>query len=56
VSKLLTDRTWGDRLLGGNVLAKFANDRLWTGTGNNLRVGGDMATRAVLVSIDPAMA
>jgi hypothetical protein len=55
LSKLLTDRTWGDRLLGGNALAKFANDRLWTGSGNNLRIGGDMATRAVLIAIDPKM-
>ena len=55
LSKLLTDRTWGDRLLGGNVLAKFTNDRLWTCTGNNLRIGGDMATRSVLVSLDPRM-
>jgi hypothetical protein len=52
LSKLLTDRTWGDRLLGGNVLGKFANDRLWCATGNNLRLGGDMATRAVLISLD----
>jgi hypothetical protein len=55
LSKLLTDRTWGDRLLGGNVLAKFANDRLWAATGNNLRAGGDMASRMVLISIDPRM-
>ena len=27
LSKLLTDRTWGDWLLGGNALGKFANDR-----------------------------
>jgi hypothetical protein len=54
LSKLLTDRTWGDRMLGGNVLGQFANDRLWCATGNNLRIGGDMASRVVLVSIDPA--
>jgi hypothetical protein len=52
LSKLLTDRTWGDRLLGGNVLAKFANDRLWAVTGNNLRIGGDNRTRTVLVALD----
>ena len=55
LSKLLTDRTWGDRLLGGNVLARFANDRLWAATGNNLRVGGDMSSRVVLICIDPRM-
>jgi hypothetical protein len=53
LSKLLTDRTWSDRLLGGNVLAKFANNRLWVVTGNNLRIGGDNATRTVLVALEP---
>jgi hypothetical protein len=53
LSKLLTDRTWGDRLLGGNVLGRFANDRLWVVTGNNLRIGGDNRTRAVLVALEP---
>ena len=38
LSKLLTDRTWADRMLGGNVIGKFANDRLWCATGNNLRL------------------
>ena len=55
LAKLLTDRTWGDRLLGGNVLAKFANDRLWSATGNNIRLGGDMRSRSVLTGLDPAM-
>jgi hypothetical protein len=55
LAKLLTDRTWGDRMLGGNVLGQFANDRLWVATGNNIRLGGDMGTRAVLISLDPAM-
>jgi len=44
------DRTWADRILGKNVTAAFANDRVWTATGNNLRLGGDMRTRSVLVS------
>jgi hypothetical protein len=52
---LLTDRTWGDRLLGGNVLARFANNRLWTASGNNIRLGGDMRTRSVLIGLDPRM-
>ena len=55
LAKLLTDRTWGDRMLGGNALGTFANDRLWTATGNNLRYGGDMRSRSVLIAIDPAM-
>ena len=42
LARLITDRTWADRLLGGNKTAAFANDRVWTATGNNLRLGGDM--------------
>jgi hypothetical protein len=56
LARLLTDRSWSDRLLGGNVIANYANDRLWCATGNNLRLGGDMATRTVLVRLDPDMA
>ena len=53
LSKLLTDRTWADRILGGNALAKLANDRLWCATGNNLKIGGDMRSRTVAVALDP---
>ena len=45
LARLITDRTWADRLLGGNNTAAFANDRVWTATGNNLRLGGDMRTQ-----------
>jgi hypothetical protein len=31
----------------------FPNDRLWLATGNNLRTGGDMASRAVWVRLNP---
>jgi hypothetical protein len=55
LARLITDRTWADRLLGKNLTAAFANDRVWTATGNNLRLGGDMRTRTVLVGLDPDM-
>jgi hypothetical protein len=55
LARLITDRTWADRLLGKNTTAAFANDRVWTATGNNLRLGGDMRTRTVLVSLNPDM-
>ena len=55
LARLITDRTWADRLLGKNTTAAFANDRVWTATGNNLRLGGDMRTRSVLVSLNPDM-
>jgi hypothetical protein len=53
LARLITDRTWADRLLGKNSTAAFANDRVWTATGNNLRLGGDMRTRSVLVGLNP---
>ena len=53
LARLITDRTWADRLLGKNATAAFQNDRVWTATGNNLRLGGDMRTRSVLVGLNP---
>ena len=53
LARLITDRTWADRMLGKNSTAAFTNDRVWTATGNNLRLGGDMRTRSVLVGLDP---
>jgi hypothetical protein len=55
LARLITDRTWADRVLGKNATAAFTNDRVWTATGNNLRLGGDMRTRSVLVGLDPKM-
>jgi hypothetical protein len=55
LARLITDRTWADRILGGNKIGGGANDRLWSATGNNLMLGGDMATRTVLVRLDPNM-
>ncbi|MFF0146004.1 hypothetical protein ATK36_0491 [Amycolatopsis sulphurea] len=53
LARLVTERTWSDRRLGTNAAATFANDRLWLATGNNLRTGGDMASRSVWVRLDP---
>jgi hypothetical protein len=53
LARLITDRTWADRLLGKNSTAAFQNDRVWTATGNNLQLGGDMASRTVLIQLDP---
>jgi hypothetical protein len=55
LARLITEKTWADRRLGTNTTATLANDRLWLATGNNLSVGGDMATRSVLVRLDPDM-
>jgi hypothetical protein len=55
LARLVTERTWTDRRLGSNASASFPNDRLWLATGNNLRTGGDMASRSVWVRLDPDM-
>src|SRR5260370_23796596 len=55
LARLITDRTWADRLLGKNTTAAFHNDRVWTATGNGLRLGGDMRTRSVLDGLNPNM-
>ncbi|GAA4890912.1 hypothetical protein [Saccharopolyspora cebuensis] len=53
LARLVTERTWTDRKLGTNAAATMPNDRLWIATGNNLRVGGDMASRSAWVRLDP---
>ncbi|WP_175084886.1 hypothetical protein [Candidatus Frankia nodulisporulans] len=52
---LITGTEWSDRVLGSSKSEKHANDRLWAVTGNNLRLGGDMASRTVVVRLDPNM-
>jgi len=53
LARLVTERTWTDRRLSTNAAATHPNDRLWLATGNNLRTGGDMASRTVWVRLDP---
>lgn len=55
LSMLLTSTTWSERLLGGNRVFGSLNDRLWCATGNNIAVGGDVASRSVLTRLDPQM-
>lgn len=52
---LVTTGVWSDRLLGASRNVATSNDRLWMATGNNLQVGGDMASRTVRVHLDPNM-
>jgi hypothetical protein len=53
LAPLVTERTWTNRRLGTNAVATFPNDRLWLATGNNLRTGGNMASRTVWIRLDP---
>ncbi|GAA0720717.1 hypothetical protein Drose_06985 [Dactylosporangium roseum] len=52
---LVTAGVWSDRQLGSSRNVAAVNDRLWMATGNNLQVGGDMASRTVRVHLDPNM-
>lgn len=53
LAKLLTSPSWDDRILGRSEEARLINDRLWLVTGNNIKFGGDIAQRTVLVHLDP---
>ncbi|WP_045742277.1 hypothetical protein [Actinoplanes rectilineatus] len=55
LAQLITQREWSDRQLGASRNVASVNDRLWMATGNNLQVGGDMASRTVRVHLDPDM-
>lgn len=50
---LLTSPVWSDRMLGTNRQITVNNDRLWVGTGNNVKVAGDTRRRTLAVRIDP---
>jgi hypothetical protein len=54
LANLLTNPVWSDRILGSTAMGSWPNDRLWMVTGNNLRVGGDIASRSVYVRLKPA--
>jgi hypothetical protein len=53
LAALLTSPVWSGRILGGSNMGSWPNDRLWMATGNNLRVGGDIASRSVSVRLKP---
>lgn len=52
LAALLTMKVWSDRLLGISGVVRVPNDRLWVVTGNSLSIGGDIASRTVLVRLD----
>ena len=54
LANLLTNPVWTSRLLGGSRMGSWPNDRMWMATGNNLQVGGDIASRSVYVRLKPA--
>jgi hypothetical protein len=55
LAALLTSPVWSGRILGGSNMGSWPNDRLWIATGNNLRVGGDIASRSVSIRLKPTV-
>jgi hypothetical protein len=54
LANLLTNPVWSARILGKTGMGAWPNERLWMATGNNLRVGGDIASRSVYVRLKPS--
>jgi hypothetical protein len=53
LANLLTNPVWSSRILGKSGMGTWPNDRMWMATGNNLQVGGDIASRSVYVRLKP---
>lgn len=49
---LLTSGKWEDRILGVSEDVTLVNDRMWVLTGNNIRIGEDIARRSFTTRID----
>lgn len=56
IEMLLTTKVWSDRILGASSGIAVPNDRFFTVTGNNVKIAGDMARRALWSTIDPKCA
>ncbi|ATO14669.1 hypothetical protein CO540_13220 [Micromonospora sp. WMMA2032] len=55
LAALLTATVWSDRILGLSTSVRVPNDRVWFVTGNSLSIGGDIASRTVLIRLDAKM-
>jgi hypothetical protein len=52
----LTAPEWSDRLLGHSEIISAPNRATWIATGNNLRLGGDIARRCYWIRVDSKVA
>lgn len=51
---ITSETEWSARVLGINTeLKKISTNTTWTATGNNLRIKGDLSTRAIMCQLDP---
>jgi hypothetical protein len=55
LASVTTSQVWEDRALGSNQLLKLPVRAVWIATGNNIRVGADMASRCYLIRLDAQM-
>ncbi|MEQ4301582.1 cell envelope integrity protein TolA [Plantactinospora sp. B6F1] len=55
LAAMLTMAVWSDRILNFSTSVRVPNDRVWMITGNSLTIGGDNASRAVLIRLDAQM-
>lgn len=51
---ILTEEYYTDRVLGGSTVATVSTKVLFTSSGNNVSVFGDMCRRVVTIDLDPA--
>ncbi len=49
---LLTGETWQDRILGRSEMITLPHRAVWIGTGNNIKLGGDLPRRCYYVKMD----
>jgi hypothetical protein len=55
LARAITQDEYSDRELGKSRQLRLATNVLWTATGNNLTLLGDLTSRALLCRIDPRM-
>jgi hypothetical protein len=56
LAAMLTATEWSDRALGGNETLQLPQRATWIVTGNNIRLGGDLARRCYWVRLDAKLA
>ena len=54
LATVLTAPEWSDRILGSSKVVEYPNDRLWICNGTNVRLGGDIPPRSVVVELNYA--
>jgi len=56
LTRALTSKTWRDRFLGKSEMVDLPQRSVWSATGNNISIGGDLARRSFWIRMDASMA